>query len=233
MLFLKANHQHCGTGTRVCRSVDQALAAVASAQGGQEFVLQPHVPRPMLWHRRKFHVRVWALFIARPVGNSGGGGAAAAAAAGSGPVNISSRAEAQVRGWLHDGGTVAVASEPWQPCSTNPAAQVTSTRCPRFVYTQWEHYTAAHAAITTNATVLSRRLAATWRGRVVRRPHFSLAGLDYMLDEDCRAHLLEANYGSRLIDEEMVAGLVSLVFFGEDGVAQGWRRLHDKTIKDE
>jgi len=61
----------------------------------------------------------------------------------------------------------------------------------------------------------------------VRRSHFSLAGLDYVLDDDCRAHLLEANYGSRLIDEEMVAGVVSLVFCGEDGAAQGWRELDD------
>ena len=95
------------------------------------------------------------------------------------------------------------------------------------MYTEWEHYPAAHAAITASATVLSRLVAAAWRGRVVRRSHFSLAGLDYVLDDDCRAHLLEANYGSRLIDEEMVAGVVSLVFCGEDGAAQGWRELDD------
>ena len=106
-MFLKANFEHCGTGTRVFCSVDQALAAVASAEAGREFVLQPHVPRPMLWHRRKFHVRVWALFIARPAGQSGGGGHARS------PPCINNQRRGDVRGWLHDGGTVAVATEPW------------------------------------------------------------------------------------------------------------------------
>ena len=207
-VFLKANYEHFGTGTRVFSGVDDALAAVASAKAGQEFVLQPHVPRPMLWHRRKFHVRVWALFVARPPTDNAGSG------------------RAEVRGWLHDGGTVAVASEPWQPESTDPAAQITSSRSPRFVYDQWEHYPQAHAAITANATELSGLLAASWRGRAVRRAHFSLAGLDYILDENCQqAHLLEANYGSRLIDQVMVAGVVGLVFCGEDGAAQCWREL--------
>jgi hypothetical protein len=208
-VFLKENFEHFGTGTRVFSSVAEALAALASelAEGDrqqtQDFVLQPHVPRPMLWHRRKFHVRVWALYIAQP----------------------STTRRGVVRAWLHDRGTVAVATDPWQLDAMERTSQVTSKASPRFVYHEWETYPAAHAAITANAIKLSRQLASSWRGRVVRRPHFSLAGLDYILDEDCTAHLLEANFGSKLVDVEMVEGLVSVVFYGEDGAAQGWRSL--------
>ena len=58
--FLKENLQNYGRG---CHAVLNIEAAKALVQKGTDYVLQPHIARPLLHTDRKFHVRQYLLIV--------------------------------------------------------------------------------------------------------------------------------------------------------------------------
>ena len=72
MWFLKENGRNCGQGIDIFRTAAEALALAEAreveAQDGREYVLQPHVQRPLLYEGvHKFHIRVYALIVVSPM----------------------------------------------------------------------------------------------------------------------------------------------------------------------
>jgi hypothetical protein len=169
--FTKQNFEHFGTGTRVYPSLATALAA--AAEGAGDCVVQPHIERPLLIDRRKFHVRVYVLVVRRATHKG-------------------------LEAWLHNGGTLALAAADWSPTVVDRAVQLSNPVSRDRPYWTWPGRAVAHRAITANASRLLKALSvevAAADPPYKRRDHFSLAGLDYMLTTDYRPWLLEVFNG--------------------------------------
>eukprot|EP01052_Picozoa_sp_SAG31_P007912 SAG31_NODE_387_length_16403_cov_5.062071_13_plen_357_part_00 len=63
--FLKENLQNYGQGTWVVKTPKQASKLV---QKGKDYVLQPHIAKPLLYDGRKFHIRLYLLIVKDEVG---------------------------------------------------------------------------------------------------------------------------------------------------------------------
>ena len=126
LYFLKKNLSNYGLGVVAVKTPDEALALVES---DGEYVLQPHVPSPLLYDgSRKFHVRLY-LMIAQRKGWSG-------------PTNPSGS-----RFYAHRAATkMSVSAHPWREDTVDKVAQITTSRGPH-KFEEWEHCDAAWSAM--------------------------------------------------------------------------------------
>jgi hypothetical protein len=189
--FLKENGRNFGLSIIITATASEALAA---AKTDAEYVLQPHIVRPMLFGGRKFHIRVYALLVVAPTLR-------------------------YPRALVYDGCKLSISSKKWSANDFDKKTQVTTKRSPE-KYADWEHHDACHPALMASASELlvhvEKNLAAVASADSCA---FELLGLDYMVDEDFRPWLLEVNTGPVLKDVEdmpLMRGIVDIVFGPEE-----------------
>lgn len=215
--FLKENSRNYGQGIDVCRTAQEALEIAARNEeekpgAGREYVLQPHVVKPLLYDRDgvgyKFHVRVYCCIIVSPKLRY--------------PRNLA-----------HANGKLAISSEPWHPDVLNKKAQITTARSPD-AYMDWQHYNTVHPILLAQTSMLLERLEGKlgpqpWSGRAA----FEMLGLDFMVSVEETADggkhfegwLLEANTGpvlKRESDMDLMMGLCQMIFGPRDAQLEGY-----------
>ena len=133
-----------------------APVAEEEEEEGRTFVIQPHIPRPLLIRGCKFHIRIYCMIMFSPSLRF--------------PRNL-----------VYGGGKLSIAGERFDVASVDKSCQVTTARSPD-VYTEWEHFQTVQPVLIDMTRVLLDRMEPLlgpqpWSGRC----GFELLGLDYMV----------------------------------------------------
>ena len=220
--FLKENSRNYGQGIDVTQTAAEALEIArkneeADPGKGRDYVLQPHILRPLLSEGRKFHIRVYCLIMVSPQLRY--------------PRNLA-----------HADGKLAMSDRSWSPNDFDKKTQITTSRSP-VDYMKWEHYESVHPACLAQTAELLKRMESKlgpqpWAGRAA----FELLGLDFMVDDNFQPYLLEANTGPVLkaeCDMQIMQGMCDMIFgtadkplhgsaAGTGPACHGWVELNDQ-----
>ena len=166
--FLKREDKDYGTGITVCKLRD-AMAHVERAPKHCEYVLQKHVPRPLLTPAgSKFSIRIYGVLHAfacrRTIGC-----------------------------WIYTGGYIAASSVPWSESSKDTAVQITTNRTAEVKFWELPWYKSAWPGLK-HATGKILRSAAQ-KVAISTKRSFELFGFDFMISENLRPYCLEVNSG--------------------------------------
>ena len=194
-MLLPENSRNFGQGIDVTKTAAEALAIAArneeqQAEGEEprEYVLQPHIVRPLLFGGAKFHIRVCALlpspplwprcakedpcsFCAKVQPCAKEGGLSAAVCRPADGLVMLTPGYRYPRNFAHRHGKVAISSKAWSAAETDPEVQITTQRSDSQRYEDWEHYEAVHARLLEQTATLLSRLEGkvgpqAWAGRV-------------------------------------------------------------------
>ena len=200
MWFLKENSRNYGQGIDICATEEQALQKAreheaAEPGAGREFVLQPHIIRPLLFEDTyKFHIRVYLMIMVSPCLR-------------------------YPRGLAHVTGKMPISNTPWSDDDLDKGTQITTARSV-FRYEDWEHYPTVHNKLLALTAILVERMEPKLGpSMAAKRAGFELLGLDYMVDTDMNGWLLEVNTGPVLKvedDMELIAGITEMIFGPEE-----------------
>ena len=191
--FLKDSEADYGRGITVLSS---PLEYTKHLHSGRDYVLQAHVPRPLLYAGAKFHIRQYACLYFQ--------------------------ADRGLQLMVYEQGWLAVARKAWVPYTSGAAEEVHVSRDRSLPWIEWEHYHTSFP-ILRDAT---RRCVRIARPKLLRmnqlggaavsktRDAFELFGVDYMLDEEFQPTLLEFNTGPVVheTEERMIESMLSIVY---------------------
>ena len=187
--FLKDDEADYGTGVFPKRTIEECLAHARLPENKRrQYVVQPHVPRPMLLDGRKFTVRTYGMIVSPP-----------------GP-------ERHLGIFVYQDGYIAQASTKWGAEDLDHESQITTVRSKKLK--SWDRY-ADTMPVLTRAT--GEVLKAATRELIVQRKRaFELFGLDFIIDESQQPWLLEVNSGPVTKEEDfpMLRGLVKIAIIG-------------------
>lgn len=125
LFFLKKNLSNYGLGVVATKTPDEALALV---EPGEEYVLQPHIPAPILFDGKKFHIRLYLMIAQRK--------------SWSGFDNLGG-----ARFYAHRPATkLSVSGQLWSEDTVDKVAQITTVRAP-YRFEDWELSDAAWSAM--------------------------------------------------------------------------------------
>ena len=166
--FLKREDKDYGTGITVCKLRD-AMAHVKKAPKHCEYVLQKHVPRPLLTPAgAKFSIRIYGVLHAFACRRS-------------------------ISCWIYTGGYIASSSVPWSESSKKADVQITTNRTAEVKFWTLPWYTAAWPALKRATGAILR--SAAQKVAIATKRSFELFGFDFMVTEDLRPYCLEVNSG--------------------------------------
>ena len=195
-MLLPENSRNFGQGIDVTKTAAEALTIAArneeqQAEGEEprEYVLQPHIVRPLLFGGAKFHIRVCALLPSSPLSPRCAKEDPCSSLRKSPALRKrKERAERLAcrpadglmmltpgyrypRNFAHRHGKVAISSKAWSAAETDPEVQITTQRSGSQRYEDWEHYEAVHARLLEQTATLLSRLEGkvgpqAWAGRV-------------------------------------------------------------------
>lgn len=132
LFFLKKNLSNYGLGVVAVKTPEEALSLV---EPDGEYVLQPHIPSPVLYHGRKFHLRLYLLIAQRKSWSE--------------QANIGG-----ARFYAHRPATkMAVSAHKWSESAVDKVAQITTVRTHKFE--DWEQCDPAWSAMIETCVVVS------------------------------------------------------------------------------
>ena len=133
LFFLKKNLSNYGLGVVAVKTPDEALSLV---EPDGEYVLQPHIPSPVLYDGRKFHLRLYLMIAQRKawsqLANTGG-----------------------ARFYAHRPATkMAVSAHKWSESAVDKVSQITTTRSDH-KFEDWEQCDPAWSAMVETCVAVS------------------------------------------------------------------------------
>ena len=166
--FLKREDKDYGTGITVCKLGD-AMSIVKKAPTHYEYILQAHVPKPLLTAKgEKFSVRIYALLF-------------------------SFACSRKVSCWIYTGGYISSSPVPWSSTSTNSEVQITTDRTADVKLWELPWYSKAWPGLKRSTGDILKAAAKEIASSSKRT--FELFGFDFMLTKDLRPYCLEVNSG--------------------------------------
>ena len=136
LFFLKKNLSNYGLGVVPVKTPEEALSLV---EPDGVYVLQPHIPSPVLYDGRKFHLRLYLLIAQRRSWSE--------------PANLSG-----ARFYAHRPATkMAISAHKWSESTVDKVAQVVTTRSAE-KFEDWEQRDPAWSAMIDTYVAVSINL---------------------------------------------------------------------------
>lgn len=185
MWFLKENYRQYGTGVKASKDVHALLDTIDEKKN---YVLQEHIPDPLLIDGHKFHIRIYLLF------------------------HMNGENE-KCKAYIYKNGIIAEGDKEWSVTSDQNQV-VTHRRKDKFnlFNESFPDYKIINAHIGEKLKKTIRKFLSTTTFE--KRTAYELLGLDFMLDRHYKPYLLEMNPGPVIGKENdtMIKDLVDIVF---------------------
>ena len=187
--FLKENHKNFGSGVNIYDNLNDVKKNIDPKK---KYVLQKHIKDPLLYKKRKFHIRSYLLIY---------------------------YTNNTYRFYVYRGGIIVISTEEWKKNNIDKSVQITQTREQNkefdFDFYKNEYYKKLYYKIKKCMLgVINNYTDKLEDFKNLEKDSFELLGFDIMFDKNLNPYILEVNLGPVIGDfnDDMIKDLTKMIF---------------------
>ena len=189
--FLKENNKNFGTGVNIFNNLEDIKKNI---EKDKKYILQKHINKPLLYKKKKFHVRIYLLIYF--------------------DINTNT-----YDFYIYKGGIIVISKYNWRKNDVNKNIQITQHRKQNdkydFDFQKNEFYKKLYFKIKKCLKELINNYISHFNEyKSLEKTAFEIFGLDLMFDKEYNPFILEVNKGPVIDDfnNNMIKDLTNIVF---------------------